>query len=165
MSYSSDQVIESPVVSGISVEKNILSYQLKSCSPEAVARVFEVLGEHGVNVDVIIYHAEHEGGALSFTCGFNDQAQAARALQDPKLKGIEGRDTPAFKEVSKISVVGLGMQHSHGVAGRVFTALKAEDIPVLMISTSEIKISCVIPTPCVEGAVTKLHHLFVESSL
>ncbi len=160
MSY---QAIESPLVSGLSVDRNIIGFRLPNCSPELVAQVFETLGEHGINVDVIIYQAESQGGALSFTCQASDAPQVSKALADPRLASLADHRRPSLTDIAKVSVVGLGMQHSHGVAGRVFVALKEEDIPVLMISTSEIKISCVIASEHVERASSKLHRTLIEA--
>lgn len=128
--------------------------------PGVAHRLFGVLAEAHVNVDMIVQTASRGGRAdISFTVSRQDARAAAegaervaRELGASKVESEEG--------VAKVSVVGAGMVSNPGVAATMFGALAAEQINIQMISTSEIKISCVIDSASVPRAVRALHRAF-----
>ncbi len=128
--------------------------------PGVAHRLFGVLAEAHVNVDMIVQTASRGGRAdISFTVSRTDARAAvegaervARELGATKVESEEG--------VAKVSVVGAGMVSNPGVAATMFGALAAEQINIQMISTSEIKISCVIDAASVPRAVRALHRAF-----
>lgn len=128
--------------------------------PGVAHRLFGVLAEAHVNVDMIVQTASRGGRAdISFTVSRGDARAAvegaervARELGASKVESEEG--------VAKVSVVGAGMVSNPGVAATMFGALAAEQINIQMISTSEIKISCVIDSASVPRGVRALHRAF-----
>ncbi len=127
--------------------------------PGTLSKVFTPLAEKGISVDVIVESGIKEGVAdIAFTVSRADFAEArssvgevARALGG-SVEGEEG--------LAKVSVVGTGMLNRPGYAARMFAALGAEGIPIRMVSTSEIQVTCVIPVERVEEAVRRLHRDF-----
>jgi aspartate kinase len=131
--------------------------------PGAAARIFSALAEANCNVDMIIQNEplgeDRSGAELSFTVPRED-LRIARAAIDPIVAqlGIAAVDTEP--EMGKVSIVGAGMKSHPGVAAKVFATLANEGINIEMISTSPIKISCVIRNERVADAVRVLHAAF-----
>jgi aspartate kinase len=126
--------------------------------PGAAARIFAALAEVGVNVDMIVQNEPSSAGGLaeiSFTVPREDLLAARTALAP--LQGEAFAESSAHEEMGKVSIVGAGMRSHPGVAARVFAVLAEEAINIEMISTSPIKISCVIPRTAVAPAVQALH--------
>ncbi len=131
--------------------------------PGAAARIFEALAEANCNVDMIIQNEPlgegREGAELSFTVPRDDLRIAREALEPIVAElGIDGLDSEP--EMGKVSIVGAGMKSHPGVAAKVFSVLAGERINIEMISTSPIKISCVIRADRVADAVQALHAAF-----
>jgi aspartate kinase len=130
--------------------------------PGAAAAIFGALAEANCNVDTIIQNAplgEGREAEVSFTISKEDLRAAERALSAVKEElGIGRVDTD--HEIGKISIVGAGMRSHPGVAAKVFETLAEEEINIEMISTSPIKISCVIRIDQVPRAVRALHDAF-----
>jgi aspartate kinase len=129
--------------------------------PGAAARVFQALAEANINVDMIVQNepASAEGLAeISFTVPRDDLRVACAALEP--LQGDAFRDLNAHEDMGKVSIVGAGMRSHPGVAAKVFAVLANEGVNIDMISTSPIKISCVIARDRVERAVQVLHDAF-----
>jgi aspartate kinase len=131
--------------------------------PGAAARIFEALAEANCNVDMIIQNEPlgegREGAELSFTVPRDDLRVAREALEPIVAElGIGGLDSEP--EMGKVSIVGAGMKSHPGVAAKVFAVLANEGINIEMISTSPIKISCVIRADRVADAVRALHGAF-----
>ncbi|HKG04310.1 MAG TPA: aspartate kinase [Conexibacter sp.] len=131
--------------------------------PGAAARIFEALAEANCNVDMIIQNEPlgegREGAELSFTVPREDLRIAREALEPIVVElGIGGLDSEP--EMGKVSIVGAGMKSHPGVAAKVFAVLAGEGINIEMISTSPIKISCVIRSDRVADAVRALHGAF-----
>jgi len=128
--------------------------------PGVAGRIFTALAEANVNVDVIIQNEPVGGNQLadlSFTVDRSDLTTATAtiaALGDVSLK------VRTDEQIGKVSIVGAGMRSHPGVAAKVFEVLGAERINIEMISTSPIKISCVIPADRVPDAVRALHQVF-----
>ncbi len=129
--------------------------------PGAAARIFEALAQAGVNVDMIVQNEPTSAGGqaeISFTVPREDLPAARAALAS--LAGESYADLVANEEMGKVSIVGAGMRSHPGVAAKVFGVLAGEGVNIEMISTSPIKISCVIPSARVEPAVRLLHNAF-----
>jgi aspartate kinase len=127
----------------------------------AAARIFAALAEGNVNVDMIVQNEPSSAGGLaeiSFTVPREDLG-AARAALAPLAGGAYG-DMAAHEQMAKVSIVGAGMRSHPGVAAKVFGTLAQEGINIEMISTSPIKISCVIDRDHTERAVRALHDAF-----
>ena len=116
--------------------------------------------DSNIIVDMIIQNASVEGYTdLTFTVSRKD-VDEVRSILDAVAKDIEAGNIDCDEKISKVSVVGLGMKSQSGVASRMFSALANEGINIMMISTSEIKISCVIKRKYTELAVRVLHDAF-----
>jgi aspartate kinase len=157
-----DPSMEHLVVSGIAHDRNESRISLRGLPdlPGIAAKIFAPLEKAEVVVDVIV-QASPKGGRtdLSFTVQRNDLRRAAALVSDvAKELGVSSIETD--EQVAKISVVGVGMRNHSGVAARMFETLAREGINVEMISTSEIKISCVIGDKYTELAVRALHTAF-----
>jgi aspartate kinase len=130
--------------------------------PGAAASIFGALADAGCNVDTIIQNEPLEEGRdaeVSFTIPQEDLAEAQRALEPVARElGVQRVDTD--RQIGKVSIVGAGMRSHPGVAAKVFRTLAGEGINIEMISTSPIKISCVIRSDVVPQAVRALHSAF-----
>ncbi|MGB2711817.1 MAG: aspartate kinase [Conexibacter sp.] len=130
--------------------------------PGAAARIFSALAEANCNVDMIIQNEALEDGRqaeVSFTVPRED-LRAARAALEPIVEELGIARVDSEREMGKVSIVGAGMKSHPGVAAKVFATLAAEGINIEMISTSPIKISCVIRDDRVADAVRALHGAF-----
>jgi aspartate kinase len=129
--------------------------------PGAAARIFDALAEANVNVDMIVQNEPSSAGGMaeiSFTVPDEDLRIARQALQP--LLGEAFASMQEGEQMGKVSIVGAGMRSHPGVAARVFGVLAQEQINIQMISTSPIKISCVISRDQVPQAVRALHSAF-----
>jgi aspartate kinase len=129
--------------------------------PGAAATIFEALAGAGVDVDMIDQNVPTSTGGkaeISFTVPHEDLSRATGALQPIASDVFESMATQ--REMGKVSIVGAGMRSHPGVAAKVFRVLTDEQINIEMISTSPIKISCVIARDSVEPAVRALHGAF-----
>ncbi len=130
-------------------------------APGAAARIFQALAQANVNVDMIVQNEPVSAGGLaeiSFTIP-RDDLRVARVALEP-LQGDAFGDLTAHEDTGKVSIVGAGMRSHPGVAAKVFAVLAEEGVNIDMISTSPIKISCVIERDRVERAVQVLHSAF-----
>jgi aspartate kinase len=129
--------------------------------PGAAARIFAALADANVNVDMIVQNEPASAGGMaeiSFTVPREDLRASRAALE--ALAGEAYAELIADAEMGKVSIVGAGMRSHPGVAAKVFAVLAAEGVNIEMISTSPIKISCVIGRDRVEQAVALLHGAF-----
>jgi aspartate kinase len=129
--------------------------------PGVAARIFEALAQANVNVDMIDQNVPTSAGGkaeISFTVPHEDLRMATGALQ-PMMDDVFA-SMSTQREMGKVSIVGAGMRSHPGVAAKVFRVLNDEGINIEMISTSPIKISCVISRDRVEQAVRALHSAF-----
>jgi aspartate kinase len=129
--------------------------------PGAAARIFAALADVNINVDMIVQNEPSSAGGkaeISFTLPRED-LRAARAALEP-LTGQAFAELHAHEEMGKVSIVGAGMRSHPGVAAKVFGVLAREGVNIDMISTSPIKISCVIDRDRVQQAVQLLHSAF-----
>jgi aspartate kinase len=158
----SDQDMERVIVSGVTSDKNQAKITLTRVldRPGIAAKLFGRIAAANIVVDMIIQNAS-EGGLtdISFTVSRSD-AQQTLALAHQSLVDLGAEEATLQTNIAKVSIVGVGMQSHAGVAARMFEVLAAESINILMISTSEIKISCVIEDKYTELAVRVLHDAF-----
>jgi aspartate kinase len=128
--------------------------------PGIAARVFRALADDGVNVDMIVQNVSTGGHTdISFTVPRSDLA-AARTRCDALGAEIGAAGVESDENVGRVSVIGAGMKTNPGVAARMFEVLAAAGINIEMISTSAIRISCVVRGDQVEDAVVALHGAF-----
>lgn len=154
--------MEEIVVSGASIMKNMAQFDLQGLPniPGVVARIFQHLSENHVVVDDIIQTADAKGKAsCSFTIEQADQATSQLAIE--QLHKEYNFDSVNCKQpVAKISVVGVGMRSHTGVAQTMFKALGDAEINIDAITTSEIKISCLIDPEDAQLALQVVHDAF-----
>lgn len=157
-----DREMEQELVSGITCDKNQAKVTLIGVPdrPGIASKIFEALSRDKMNVDMIIQNVGQAGLTdLSFTVPRGDADQAKEILS--KLADEVGiKDIVLTERIAKVSIVGVGMRSHSGVAAKMFSRLAAEGINIMMISTSEIKISCVIHSRYTELAVRTLHEAF-----
>jgi aspartate kinase len=128
--------------------------------PGIASKIFSSLAEANIVVDMIIQNASADGKTdISFTLPESDLQKGIEICGKFKDK-LEAREISGALDIAKVSIIGLGMRSHTGVAARMFTALAREGINIEMISTSEIKISCVINQKYAELAVRTLHDTF-----
>jgi len=128
--------------------------------PGIAAAIFKPLGDAGISVDVIIQNASREGVTdLSFTVSEADLDQAIKIVEEV-AKNISAKEVIHDKHLAKVSIVGTGMLGTPGIAGTMFSTLAQRNINIEMISTSEIRITCIIKEHLVQEAVRALHAAF-----
>ncbi|MDO9111085.1 MAG: aspartate kinase [Desulfatirhabdiaceae bacterium] len=162
MVVNEDKSMERLVVTSVAVNKKEARITLIKVpdQPGVAAKIFSPIAEAGIIVDMIIQN-RHSGkfNDLTFTVPTPDFIQAMELAR--KIAGeIGAEDVLGDTNIAKVSVIGVGMKNHSGVASRMFGALAAENINILMISTSEIRISCVIAERYAELAVRALHSEF-----
>jgi len=157
-----DDEMEKVLVSGITYNRNEARISIYGVPdvPGVAAKIFDPVGEAGIIVDMIIQTGRPDGKAdLTFTVPRSDFKQALEIVKkvadELKAERVEGDDT-----IAKVSIVGAGMRTHSGVATKMFETLAKHGINIMMISTSEIKISCVIDEKYTELAVRALHEAF-----
>jgi aspartate kinase len=131
-----------------------------SDEPGQAASIFHELAKEKINVDMIIQNVSAHGLTdLTFTVQKDDLALALETTE--KIKGeIKAKEIIADDKIAKLSVVGIGMRSHCGIAEKMFKTLSDEKINIQMISTSEIKISCVIDENQAEKALNAVHKAF-----
>ena len=154
--------LEAPIVSGVTLEKDVVQYQVsaKNLSEPLLGFLFEHLAEENINVDIIVKGIAVEGEALGFTVGQSDDENTSKILQRLEKAGVLMFER--WGELTKVSIVGVGMHSHSGVASQTFKALQKAGVKVLMVSTSEIKISCVVNQKDGAVACKELHRVFIE---
>ena len=158
-----DGDMEKIVVTGVAHDKNQTRITIMGVpdSPGIAAEIFDAIAGANINVDMIVQNISSEDKAtdLSFTVS---KADGSRAFEITKKVSdrLGSRGVSINSDVSKVSIVGVGMQSHFGVAARMFETLSKEGVNIMMISTSEIKISCVIDVRHMEKAVNALHGSF-----
>ena len=157
-----DEEMEKEVISGVTYDRDQAKITVVHVPdrPGIAAWLFTPLAEHNIIVDMIIQNASIEGFTdLTFTVSRKDIRQATRLVEEIS-KDIGAQKVEVDENVAKVSIVGVGMISHSGVAAKMFATLAREGINILMISTSEIKVSCVIQSKYTELAVMVLHDAF-----
>lgn len=157
-----DEEMEKVVVSGVTYNKDEAKISVLRVPdrPGIAAKLFRPLTESGINVDMIVQNISHDAHTdLTFTVTKSDFKRAMKLVQE--VAGTIGaKDIIGDPNIAKVSIVGAGMRSHAGVASRMFEVLAAEGINIQMISTSEIKVSCVVDIKYTELAVRVLHDAF-----
>jgi aspartate kinase len=154
--------MERVAVSGVTYNKDEgkISVVRVPDRPGIAATLFRPLTEAGINVDMIVQNISHEGHTdLTFTVSKKDFKKAIKLVKETAGE-VEAQDVLGDPDIAKISVVGAGMRSHAGVASKLFETLAKENINIQMISTSEIKVSCVVDVKYTELAVRVLHDAF-----
>jgi aspartate kinase len=159
-----DETMEHPLITAVthSTEEARITLTGVPDRPGAAASIFRALADAGCNVDTIIQNEPREEGRdaeVSFTIAAEDLRAAERALE-PVMAELGIAELETDPEIGKVSIIGAGMRSHPGVAAQVFETLAAREINIEMISTSPIKISCVIRSDSVPEAVQALHEAF-----
>jgi aspartate kinase len=162
MVINEDNGMERVVVSAVTMNKSDARITLRKVpdSPGIAAKIFTPVAAAGISVDMIIQNTRASGKTdLTFTVPKADY-KTALAIEQQVAKEIEAEDVFGDENIAKISVTGVGMRSHPGVAARMFACLAREGINIMMISTSEIRISCLIEQKYAELAVQALHTEF-----
>ncbi len=157
-----DKDMEREIVSGITYDRDQAKITVVHVpdKPGVAAALFTPLSDKSIIVDMIIQNASLEGFTdLTFTVSEKDLKDAQKIVENT-AKSIGAKKVEVDDQVAKVSVIGVGMASHSGVAAKMFTTLANEGVNIMMISTSEIKISCVIQRKYTELAVTVLHDAF-----
>jgi aspartate kinase len=157
-----DAELEKVVVSGLTLDKNQARITIVGVPdrPGVAAKIFGTVSDAHIVVDMIVQNVgEQELTDISFTVPRGDGKKAS-ALVREILSEVGACDVKLDTRIAKVSFIGAGMRSHSGVATTMFAALARENVNILMISTSEIKISCVIDEKYGELAVRTLHEAF-----
>jgi aspartate kinase len=149
-------------VSGVTSEGNISKITIKNIpdKPGIAAKVFEPLSNEGINVDVIVQNLSTDDKTdLTFTVK-NEELDQAMKIVNKKSIDIEFESILSGKGYGKISIIGSGIQNSPGYAAKFFNALSDSDINIQMITTSDIRITCLINDKDLDKALKKVHDVF-----
>ncbi len=154
--------MEKVVVSGVSLNEKEAKITILGVPdrPGVAARVFEAIASHNIVVDMIIQNvSEKEASDISFTVPRDDMKKAVAVAEQMK-EALGAKEIRADDKIAKVSAVGVGMRSHSGVAAKMFQALAEEGINIDMISTSEIKISCVVDGARGRDALRIIHKAF-----
>jgi len=157
-----DESMERPIVSGISSIDSEAKLTLRGVPdiPGVAAKILGPISEAGIEIDVIVQNISAEN-TTDFTFTVNeDDAEAAEAILLEMSNSFGGGLVEVDSDIAKISIVGRGMRAHAGIASKMFEALANEEINILLITTSEIKISVVIKKDSMKDAIVCLHDAF-----
>jgi aspartate kinase len=149
-------------VRGVAHEANVAKITVVGVPdrPGVAASIFTPLSEAGISVDVIVQNVSRSATTdLTFTLAESDRVPAVRLVREA-LPEVGGTEVLESAGVAKVSLVGTGMLGTPGVAARMFSCLAAEGVNIEMISTSEIRITCIVARERAEDAVRALHRAF-----
>ncbi len=158
-----DDDMEKIAVTGLAHDKNQSRITIMGVPdrPGIAATIFDAIANANINVDMIVQNISSEDSStdLSFTVSKADATKAFEITQKISDK-LGSRGASMNTDVAKVSIIGVGMRSHFGVAAQMFETLSREGINIMMISTSEIKVSCVIDAKHLEQAVKALHESF-----
>jgi len=157
-----DKDMEAVAVAGVTGDRNQAKITIVGVpdKPGIAGRIFGPVAEAHINVDMIIQNIGQAALTdLSFTVPRADLKKAEPLIQNV-AKDIEAKSVSITEAIAKVSLIGVGMRSHSGVAAKMFEVLSREGINIMMISTSEIKISCVIEEKYLELAMRALHTAF-----
>lgn len=158
-----DMSMESVVIRGVSLERDQAKITVRGVpdQPGQASKVFSALAAANLNIDMIVQNVGLDGHAnISFTLHMNDLAKARRALKPVLAELGPGAHVEDDAGIAKLSAVGIGMRSHSGVAAQMFDALGKAGINILMITTSEIKISVTVDQDKAEEAARAVHEAF-----
>ncbi len=157
---------ESPVISGVAHDRSESMVTLRGLpdKPGSVTNVFTTLADGGINIDMVVQSLAANGdnaGTADISITFPEsQGKKVEELAKANKEQLGYQSVDVNPEVGKVSLVGVGMKTHSGITARFFRALSDKGINVLMISTSEIRISAVIPLKDLDDAVRAIHTAF-----
>jgi len=157
-----DKDMEREIISGVTYDRDQVKITVVHVpdQPGVAASLFSPLSDKNIFVDMIIQNASSEGYTdLTFTVSKKDLKEAQKIVESTAKK-VGAKKIEVDDQVAKISIIGVGMASHSGVAAKMFKTLAAEGVNIMMISTSEIKISCIIQRKYMELAVSVLHDAF-----
>tara|TARA_B100001179_G_scaffold203421_1_gene165551 strand:- start:594 stop:1823 length:1230 start_codon:yes stop_codon:yes gene_type:complete len=157
-----EEDMERPLVSGISSNGNEAKLTLRGVPdlPGIAAKILRPVSDSGIDVDVIVQNIGAENTTdFTFTVDKSDATEAEEILRNTSAE-LGGGSIEVDDQIAKVSVVGRGMRGHSGIASKMFQALADHEINILMITTSEIKISVVIEKNLMKKAVNALHDTF-----
>ncbi|HYA66908.1 MAG TPA: aspartate kinase [Burkholderiaceae bacterium] len=163
ITFEEDSRMEQAAISGIAFTRDEAKITLTSV-PDRPGIAYQILGpiaDANIDVDMIIQNMGVDGMTdLSFTVHRNEYAKAMDVLNEKVKAHVGARAIIGDAKICKVSVVGIGMRSHVGIASKMFRTLSEEGINIQMISTSEIKISCIVDDKYMELAVRALHKAF-----
>jgi aspartate kinase len=163
ITFEENNAMEQPIISGIAFSRDEAKLTLLGV-PDKPGIAYQILGpvaDANIDIDMIIQNIGHDGTAdFSFTLSRAEFARAKALLEDTIKPHVGARAVAGDCKICKVSAVGVGMRSHPGVASKMFRTLAEEGINILMISTSEIKISVVVDEKYLELAVRVLHRAF-----
>lgn len=154
--------MEQPIISGIAFNRDEAKLTILGVpdEPGIASKILAPISDANIEVDMIIQNIEEDGTTdFTFTVNRVDFSKA-KSILEATAKAIKAREVTARDDIVKVSIVGVGMRSHAGVASKMFTSLAQQGINILMISTSEIKISVLIEENYLELAVRSLHTAF-----
>jgi aspartate kinase len=157
-----DVRMEQAIISGVAADDTEAKITIEDVPdrPGVAAAIFRALADDGVNVDMIVQNVSHDGRTdVSFTAPKSDRGRLT-ALMDRVIEEVDAPGYVLDDDIAKVSLVGAGMKSHPGVAAEMFEALRDEGINIEMISTSSIRISCVIRAEAADRAVKAIHAKF-----
>ncbi len=158
-----DKEMEKVVVSGVAYDKNQAKITVVAVHdrPGIAAKLFHAIAEANLVVDMIVQNVSSDGKAtdISFTVPKTDSNKTLK-LTDGIAAELGAKGVTLREDIAKVSIIGVGMRTHSGVAAKMFETLAKHGINIMMISTSEIKVSCVIEAKYTELAVRVLHDAF-----
>lgn len=147
------------VVRGIAFDKNVARISILGVEdePGVLAKVFGALADNGIDVDIIVQSGVQGGKAdFSFTVSLDDEEKAKQVVES--IRGnVPYREVTSEVGLVKVSIVGAGMVSNPGVAAKMFDVISKLGVSIKMVSTSEIKVSCVIAAEQVQDVIRGLH--------
>jgi len=156
------RAMEDIVVSGVAINKDEAKVTICDVpdKPGIAAKIFKDIAKENINVDMIVQNVSRTGSTdISFTIPGGDLSKTVKVAKDIS-KRVGAGEITSDSQIAKVSIVGIGMKSHSGVAANMFGALAENDINIEMISTSEIKISCVVSKKRGEDAVRAIHDKF-----
>ena len=157
-----DSTMETPTISGIAFNRDEAKLTIEGVpdTPGVAYKILGPIGEANIEVDVIVQNVSHDKTVdFTFTVSRND-LPAAESVLAQVARDLNAGEVRADSKIAKVSVVGVGMRSHAGVASQMFAALAEEGINIMMITTSEIRISVIIEEKFLELAVRCLHSSF-----
>lgn len=154
--------VENPIISGIAFNRDEAKLTIKGVPdvPGIASRILGAISDVNIEVDMIVQNVSEDGTTdFTFTVNRIDYKQAVKVLNEVATD-LKARSVTSTDEICKVSLVGVGMRSHAGVASKMFKVLADENINILAITTSEIKISVVIAEKYLELAVRALHTAF-----
>jgi aspartate kinase len=157
-----DQRVEAPVVAGIAFNRDEAQITVTGLpeSPSTAYQLLKLVSDANIEIDMIVVATSRSGSTdLSFTVNRDDYAQVLRLVQNA-ARVHSGCFVIGNDRVAKLSIVGVGMRSHAGVATQLFGMLANANVPMHLVSTSEIKISVLVPEEHLESCVSKAHRAF-----